>query len=217
MDCPSCDDTFSSSSDMKRHHAMKHNESIAGFSTTCTECGDTVIKRVEEHTQGNSFCNQNCLGSWKSKQQSGDGHWNWSGGPLLRACVVCGDEYEVYKHEVDRRATCGSRQCKSEYFSTLTSGENNPNWKGGYDKYYGETWNDSRERIVNRDNNICQRCGRDGTIDGRTMPVHHVVPVREFDDPDKAHFDRNMYQVCLSCHPKLEAIDPLDQIEELNT
>lgn len=58
--CPTCGrDDFTDDSYMKKHHSMKHGESIAGFTTTCTACGEPIVKSVKEHAKGRSFCNQN--------------------------------------------------------------------------------------------------------------------------------------------------------------
>lgn len=198
--CPTCGrHDFADDSYMKRHHAQVHGESIAGFPTTCTECGDTVIKVQESHTKGLSFCNKECESEWRTKQ-TGEDSFRWEGGVPERECPIC---EETHKNGGRYRKTC-SDECLERYHkSRIGYGENNPNWKGGYGEYYGSEWEEAREVIRERDENICQVCEETSE---NWMPVHHIIPVREFDDPNEAHFEENMVQVCRSCHMTVESM-----------
>jgi predicted HNH restriction endonuclease len=44
---------------------------------------------------------------------------------------------------------------------------------------------------------------------GRSLEVHHLTPVREFDDPLDAHDLSNLVTLCRPCHKELENM-PLD-------
>lgn len=206
--CPTCGrDDFSDDSYMKKHHSMAHDESISGFTTTCTYCGDTIIKDVKEHAEGRSFCDQECMGDWRS-EQTGEDAMNWQGGIEPRTCPICGTTHTPKQSSV---RTC-SDECYRKRQSELTSGHKNPRWNGGHDEWYGSTWPEKRQEIRERDDNTCQNC-RDSF--DYNIPVHHIIPVREFDDPNDAHFDENMIQLCRTCHPKLEVLEPAEQRERL--
>lgn len=210
--CPTCGrHDFADDSYMKRHHAMAHGESIAGFPTTCTECGDTVVKVQEEHAEGLSFCDKECEAEWRSNQ-TGKDSFRWEGGVEPRDCPNCGDTHTP-EPEARYRETC-SDECLSKYRSEIIRGEDNPNWKGGYGHYYGSDWQEVRDKIRLRDNNTCQVCGF--TTDERFIPVHHIIPVREFmPEPNDAHYEANLAQVCRSCHPTMEAMPPAEQRDAL--
>lgn len=209
--CPTCGrHDFADDSYMKRHHTMAHGESIAGFPTTCTECGDTVVKVQEEHAEGLSFCDKECEAEWRSKQ-TGEDSFRWEGG-VDKTCPVCGDEHDNgYRY----RKTC-SDGCLEEYHKEqIGYGEDNANWKGGYDDYYGTEWPDARDKIRLKDDNTCQICGF--TADERFIPVHHIIPVREFmPEPNDAHYEENLVQVCRECHPTLESMTPAEQVDALS-
>lgn len=207
--CPTCGrHDFADDSYMKRHHSLVHGESIAGFTTTCTECGDIVIKVQEEHAKGNSFCDKSCEAEWQ-RNRTGQDSRRWTGGVEPRDCPSCG---KTHTPEPDSRyrETC-SDECLSEYRSEIISGEGNPNWKGGYGEYYGSKWTSARDRIRLRDDNTCQVCGF--TTDERFIPVHHIIPVRDFNEPNDAHYEENMAQICRACHPAVERMEPAEQEE----
>jgi len=209
--CPTCGRRdFADDSYMKSHHSLVHGESIAGFTTTCTECGDTVVKVQKKHAEGNSFCNKSCEAKWRSRK-TGEDSFRWEGGVEERECPTCG---KIHAPDQDHRyrETC-SDECLSEYRSKLTEGEGNPNWSGGYDNYYGKKWKEVRDKIRLKDDNTCQVC--EFTTDERFIPVHHIIPVSEFDELDDAHYEANLAQVCRTCHPTVEAMTVAEQTDAL--
>lgn len=80
-------------------------------------------------------------------------------------------------------------------------GENNPNWKGGYEPYYGPNWRQQRRFARERDNFICQLCGSEEN--GRKHDVHHIIPFRELTDYEVANELENLLTLCSSCHRKV--------------
>lgn len=189
---------------------MKHGESIAGFTTSCTYCGDEIIKDVKQHAEGLSFCDKSCEAEWRSKQTGSDS-FRWEGGVDERECPACGDKHTPPQDKRYRK-TC-SNECYRKLQSQKTKGENNPNWKGGYGEYYGTDWEDMRDKIRLKDDNTCQMCGF--TTDERFIPVHHILPVRDFDEPNDANYEANLAQVCRACHPKVESMTVAEQVDAL--
>lgn len=60
-ECPTCGDSFDSESGMKIHHAQAHDESIAGVSVECENCGNSFRKRQYEFEIYDShFCGDDC-------------------------------------------------------------------------------------------------------------------------------------------------------------
>lgn len=92
------------------------------------------------------------------------------------------------------------------------SGENNPNWRGGsrQTKNYGETWPEQREKALERDGYECRGCGLSNEEHlekySRSLSVHHVVPVDEYDDVADAHTLENLVSACKSCHRRFEGL-----------
>ena len=86
--------------------------------------------------------------------------------------------------------------------SESTKGEANPMWKGGHTDNYGPGWRTARRRVRHRDE-VCQRCGHDGSA--TQIEVHHIIPVRLFDQSDatdisEAHDLSNLVLLCFDCH-----------------
>lgn len=67
--------------------------------------------------------------------------------------------------------------------------------------YEGEEWNEARKAAMARDNALCQCCGTDSDLH-----AHHIKPVREFDNPQDAHYVENLVMLCPSCHRHWEGV-----------
>lgn len=79
-----------------------------------------------------------------------------------------------------------------------TKGNKNPNWKGGLSK---QPWpfefdNDLKEKIRERDNHICQGCGKSesNNTHKRKLSVHHI------DYNKKNCNESNLISLCIKCH-----------------
>ena len=94
--------------------------------------------------------------------------------------------------------------------SLSAEGEENPNWGGGYDGYYGANWGRQREKAIERDGHECIVCGcseADHEAErGRSLEVHHVQPLRTFDVPEDANDLDNLVTLCWQCHHKWEGV-----------
>lgn len=116
-----------------------------------------------------------------------------------------------------------SRETRAK-MSKSTAGSANPNWKGGYSRYYGPGWAIARQRIRERDV-VCQACGHDDSEN--RLEVHHIIPVRTFREAadanvSEAHQPSNLILLCNSCHTKADfgtldfesGIDPPESDDE---
>jgi hypothetical protein len=101
------------------------------------------------------------------------------------------------------------------------SGPDNPQWVGGYSKYYyGANWKTRRVQALERDGFSCQmpRCDITNedhleTFD-KELEVHHIMPVKTFYEGDEADYDamnklENLITLCSSHHRYWERMSPL--------
>ncbi|WP_394348453.1 HNH endonuclease [Natronococcus sp.] len=74
---------------------------------------------------------------------------------------------------------------------------------------YNGKWREVRRRALDRDDHRCKNCGAAKEELGQEPDVHHIVPVREFSDPQIAHSIDNLIRLCRSCH-RLAEIGAID-------
>lgn len=97
------------------------------------------------------------------------------------------------------------------------NGELHHRWSGGHEPYYGPNWHTQRRKVRERDRDRCRRCGLEET-DHRsqydeTLQVHHIIPIRTFEDTTKANRLDNLVTLCQSCH---NAVEPTNTTKEIN-
>ena len=78
------------------------------------------------------------------------------------------------------------------------SGSKNSNWKGGisFIPYCSKFNNELKEYIRERDNNICQMCGKSKGNNNQKLTVHHIHYDKENCNPD-------LITLCKSCNSKV--------------
>jgi len=90
------------------------------------------------------------------------------------------------------------------------SGELNPNWEGGYEPYYGANWYEKRQAARERDGYECVACGMSdkehGEKYGWELEVHHITPIREFENPENANTLENLITLCRPHHRQYESL-----------
>lgn len=74
----------------------------------------------------------------------------------------------------------------------------------GRREFRGGNWQTIARQIRERDGYRCQSCGVSEESLGRQLDVHHVVPFRAFDSPERANRPDNLTSLCPSCHKKVE-------------
>ncbi len=63
--------------------------------------------------------------------------------------------------------------------------------------YNSRTWRNKRKQILERDNNECQICKKEGKFKPADT-VHHIKELKDY--PKLALIDSNLISVCFSCH-----------------
>jgi hypothetical protein len=193
FDCPSCDNVLENKRGMKIHHKMAHDESLATETTECNNC-DEQFEYYPSEKEGYycSDCSEKVV--WETHTpQSGRSHPNYSGGKHIEKCNICCNYFTTYNK---KQKTC-SKVCGNLQSSKTISGNNHWRWRGGRIKY-GQNWHREKRKCKERQNNECQICGE------KKVEVHHKKPVREFDDPNNAHFQDNLVCLCPEHHRKVE-------------
>lgn len=122
------------------------------------------------------------------------------------SCEGCGVDLEVRPRRAERRKRgcfC-SRDCYGDWLSRNIVGPAHHQWDGGPINY-GQPWWRIRQQALERDDFTCQQCGVDADELGRNPDVHHLEPVRSFENPTDAHTIENVVTLCRPCHRRVEA------------
>ena len=177
-----------------------NNSQFQDVEKECEWCSAkyTVAPYREDNTR---FCSRSCKAKYEYSQGRDGMDYNHR---VSLQCEYCSKTYEVKRYQKDISRFC-SNNCKNKWQSENLVGENNPNWRGGYGTYYGENWYRVRKRVLKRDNHKCQSCGGDES-DVWKLDVHHISPLRTFDNPHEANTLLNLVTLCASCHKKWEGI-----------
>lgn len=123
---------------------------------------------------------------------------------LQRECDYCETEFTMLKsNAVFGAGRFCSRECLSNWMSENRKGENHHQWIPT-ETSYSEDWWAVRREARSRDNHTCQHCGKSRNEIGREPDVHHIKPIREFEDSQEAHSLGNVICLCRSCHRNAE-------------
>ena len=146
---------------------------------TCDDVFEIRDSRVDDSEK--HFCDRDCKSNWDEERFSGSNH-------------------PRYGVDVDESV-------KNKISSSLT-GENHPMWKGGGKLDYGSSWSRKREQRLKKDNHRCQNCGmaREKHVEEYNLDlnVHHIIPLREFENGDEANRISNLVTLCIPCHRKAD-------------
>lgn len=120
-------------------------------------------------------------------------------------CPACGTEQRVLPSLLGRRkrGVFCDLQCYGEWLSENIVGEDHHCWKDS-ESPYAHGWSSVRRAARVRDDFQCRVCGKPKSEMGRNPDVHHVTPIREFENPSNAHRMDNVISLCRSCHRKAE-------------
>jgi len=195
---------------------------------TCEICGNKFqVKPYRKNTA--RFCSFECGGKWHMRNRKMP-HEHMKGNTLRKgirptnaftseqakvlnavigniySCTNCGKRFEIKPWlERQNKSISGNRfcckKCHSEFVSREKSGEKSPMWVGGITTYRGKGWLKARADAIKRDRGTCADCGK---VVGKSIPVHHVRPFREFTSIAEANSIDNLICLCQSCHMKRE-------------
>jgi hypothetical protein len=230
MDCPTCRKSLSTEQGMRQHHTKVHGEPLPN--RECEGC-DVAFYDPKARKSYCEDCNPNAgkhNGNWKDARETtdcercGDQFEYYPSdkkGVYCSECVEESDEFlgdhyaEVHDIEPETR-TCeycdeefdilpcflrlgGGRFCSAGCRNSWLSDQ----WGDGEAVYNGN-WRPVRRAALERDGHQCQNCGDGPEEIGREPDVHHLKPVREFDDPQDAHELSNVVCLCPQCHAFVE-------------
>jgi 5-methylcytosine-specific restriction endonuclease McrA len=171
----------------------------------CAWCQNEITRptwRVNKFEH--QFCDVDCKGSYYSANPSELHEKN----RVTVYCATCGDRKDIIPAQAARSEHhfC-NQECKGEWWSNNITGEDHPNWEGGYEPYYGPNWVQKRRETRERDGFQCYLCGvTEGAsmlIHGRKLSVHHVTRINDFENPAEANELRNLLTLCTFCHQRV--------------
>lgn len=234
MDCPWEGCSFESSDlGVKQHHKRTHSESLCLVEDVCEQCG-AGYTRQQSNKDGGSYCSGECyhksdrervtldcdecdstFEKWPS-QISEDNNFcsHQCRGKFVRAnpnteCSFCGEEIHKPPSRIDKYENV---YCSHECANENRRGDGSIHWKEGVYSLYTGGWGTHRREALERDQYRCRECGMSdaahhNTYD-RQLEVHHITPLRTFDDPADAHYLDNLLTVCKECHMQIENETP---------
>jgi transposase len=127
---------------------------------------------------------------------------HWQGGKIKLICDNCGKKFEKWPKDAKRikKYNYCSKTCQDKG----QVGERTSAWKGGSIDSYGIGWKKQRRKAIERDEHICQMCGK--PENGRGHDVHHLVPFQEFgiENYKIANQLENLITLCHPCHCHME-------------
>lgn len=155
---------------------------------------------------GNRFAKGNKLrqglkptNAFTSEQVRGANNPRWKEGQTFY-CVGCGIIFKTKDWIV--RQNGESKYCSIKcYDKNRPKGEDAPRWIEDKKTYRGRGWLKQRAKAVERDNETCQDCSK---YVGKSIPVHHIRPFREFETAAEANRLENLVCLCQPCHMKRE-------------
>lgn len=193
-----------------RSRTGEDNPKYNRIEKTCDGCGSNFAAQPCESDR--KYCSQTCyFKNWEAP--TGAESHSWKGGKEDYHCDQCGEVFQRYPDREHPRRFC-SRTCYAKFRSEQYVGENHHLWKGGHVGYYGPNWKDKRKDALEKFDKKCAICGRGEEELGKHPDVHHIVPVREFDNPNDAHSLDNLVVLCKEHHMQVEGWHIMPDVRE---
>lgn len=171
---------------------------IRSYSKTCVVC-DTLFTVYPCHAFV-STCSKKC-GYEKKKLDAIQAR-----AKRRPPCAFCGRPITRKQIHYDGRPHlfCDNK-CYGQWRTKTINGAVHPNWRGGYEPYYGANWRSQRAKARARDK-TCRRCGKTPKENGKAFDVHHLIPFREFGIAryKEANALSNLVSLCANCHAAVE-------------
>lgn len=212
--CKGCGEDFYHSSSSRsfcedcdpRKGENNPNYKNAKEKTTCNECG-AEFEYYPSDKKG-LYCS-NCqrekvteenLVEYESEDIMGEDNPRWSGGFHEVECCYCEEITKKRASELEKydRHFC-SNNCRLDWYSEELDTEH-PDITITDSTESSETWHIVRNTVLQRDDYTCQICG----VQNGFNHVHHIIPKREFEIEEDAHYEKNCITLCVSCHGSVE-------------
>ena len=191
---------------------------------TCPVCGIQYERRVGDETMtcGKPACRNKIVGqaltgrkkphspelrqkmlkTFLAGNHKGENAPNWQGGPVIRTCEQCGQEFSGARSYVTKRRFCGMTCYQAWKRAVSTRPEHKRVLARVHRKIHDKAFQKIAAFIRDRDKHTCQNCGKRKTKPA--LHVHHIIPARWFLISDDAHKANNLISLCGSCHIKIE-------------
>jgi endogenous inhibitor of DNA gyrase (YacG/DUF329 family) len=175
------------------------NFSVGKIQCNCVICGKPKLispSRKKHHPI--TVCSDKCKGIYNASRYKGDKSPKWKPGKET-TCAYCGKTVlkTIASQKAYKNNFCSSK-CHSNWRSEHNKQSNNPNWNGGksFDPYPIAFTEDLKETVRDRDQRVCQLCGKTESQNGEKLSVHHI-------DYDKENLNlENLISLCHDCHVK---------------
>jgi 5-methylcytosine-specific restriction endonuclease McrA len=129
--------------------------------------------------------------------RNGKSNPNWKGGRFV-TCHKCGKQFWKSPSQLNTMYHFCSRICVGTQSSERSIKSRQKKGINPYTSY----WLTISSQVRKRDNHECQICGT--RYKKYKLPVHHVKPISQFDDPIDAHYLNNLVTLCRKCHKRVE-------------
>ena len=151
------------------------------------------MKFTEEHCRNISKSHNGHKGYWTGKKRSAEDIEKFRKSHLGKKAT------EETKAKMSKTQK-GKRIGKENYFyGKRLIGDQNNNWHGGksFEPYTYHFNEKLKEEIRNRDNRLCQLCGKNELKNGKKLAIHHADYIKENCNRE------NLLALCNSCNNKV--------------
>jgi endogenous inhibitor of DNA gyrase (YacG/DUF329 family) len=168
------------------------------------------IHRPPSQIKKQIFCGNECYHIWR-KTLVGELNCHWKGGKIIKTCVRCGKEFQVYpsmKYHTHCSLLCANRDMADAQKGIVNPkkihyGKDNGSWKGGITPLNvlergSLKYNEWRKKVFERDDYTCQKCG----IKNCYLEAHHIKSWAEY--PKLRYILDNGITYCVPCHAKVD-------------
>ena len=112
------------------------------------------------------------------------------------------DRFGSWNHAVEKAGFQPNKRSKNNL-----RGEDHPDWKGGWEDYYGPSWWRQRKKAWERDAYECRVCGISKDELGKNPDVHHIKPKYEWnveEEHEEMNSLDNLISLCPSHHKRID-------------
>lgn len=179
-------------------HTKEKTKEANQVEVTCTQCGKkylTAKRNTQLHER--KFCSFACQGQFKKENFTKENSPCYN--RIERSCGYCGKKLLIPPHRDKYEKVYCDEICMGKDYETRMTKEGNPRWRGGKLGFYGSNWTKARNEALERDNHVCKLCQKEPTS-ASPLHVHHIIPIKLFDQPEDANYLDNLVCLCSKCH-----------------